>query len=190
MKKVIGLLSLAGLVLAVGCTKLKNLTTINVDVPLSNSTSIPKVYDTSNHIPFPAAGVSASLPSISIPTNSQQFISGNNTTVNDITSVSMKSATIQMTAPSGANFDYLDSINVYLSATNLPTILFASKTSIPKGQNTINLDLSPADTSMKSYFLKDTLNISANAHFNNLPPANYSVIQTTITFHVTANPLN
>lgn len=188
-KNVAFFVGLTGLIFAIGCTKLKNLTTISVDVPYSNNIQIPKIYDTSNHIVFPAGGVSYALPTISIQPNSQQFIAQNNTTVNDITSVSLKSATLQMTAPSGANFDYLDSINVYLSAKSLPTILFASKTSIAKGQNTLNLDVT-ADSSLKAYFLSDSLYLQANAHFNNLPPASYSIIQATVTFHVTANPLN
>ncbi len=188
MKKTLSIISFAGLIFAIGCAKLKSLTTINIDLPTyTNQIYLPSVYDTlTSH--FPAGGVQISLPALPIVTNSQQYISTYNTTVKDITSISVKQATLQMVSPSGAYFDYLDSISIYMSATNLPTVLFASKTNIPKGQNILTLDVA-ADTALKSYFLKDTIYMQTNAHFNNVPPAS-SVVESKITFHMVANPLN
>ncbi len=188
MKRTLCILGFAGLVLAVGCAKLKSLTTINVDIPYSQTVTLPAVPDTTGAIKFPTGGITVTTPVTPVPTQSSQYISNNNTTSKDITSISMKSATLQIINPSGGYFDFLDSISVYLGGNNLPTILLATKRGIPKGQNTLNLDV-PVDSSLKSYFLLDTMNVYFTAHFNNPPPKNLSV-NSTFTFHMVANPLN
>jgi hypothetical protein len=188
MKKTFIIVVCAGLLFAMGCAKLKSLTNININLPAyEGDINIPAIYDTTR-VPFPTSGIYLTLPQQAVPTMSQQYISQYNTTSDKITSISISSATLQMVNPSGANFNYLDSISVYLSAPNLPTILLATKMSVPKGQNILNLDV-PVDSSLKSYFLKDTIYLQAKAGFNNVPPAS-SDIKSKITFHMVANPLN
>ncbi len=57
MKKTLSIIGFAGLIFAIGCAKLKSLTTINIDLPTyTNQIYLPSVYDTlRSH--FPAGGV-------------------------------------------------------------------------------------------------------------------------------------
>ena len=91
-----------------------------------------------------------------------------------------------MKEPSGSNFDFMDTIRVYVSAQGLEEKLAAKKYGIPKGQQTLELDCE--DVNLKEYFIKDTMYIRFGGHFTGVPDSN-AKIELTPTFNMLANPL-
>ena len=184
MKKRIWIL--AGLViLAAGCVKIKNLTNINVNIPYSETINVPSDWDSVSH-PFPPGGVTTDLPSVPVATNSDQYISDNNTASDKIISVTLKSLSITMLAPPDSNLNYIDTVWLYISAKSLPEVLVAQK-GVPKHVSSVSLD--PQGVNLKNYFLQDTMYVRMKARYNSMPPAG-SEIKFSSNFNMLANPLN
>ena len=180
----IGALAVAAIA---GCSKVKNLTNLGVDIPYTDSIAAP-TFDTTGGIPFPTGGLPIQFPTLSMPTNYQTYLTQYNTSSDKIVSVNLKDASMDISGPSNANFNFLDSISVYVKATGLPTKLLATKGSIPVGQTHITLNAS-TDLDLKPYFMKDTMYFETQAVFDSLPPAN-STININNTVHMVYNPLN
>jgi hypothetical protein len=168
------------------CDKVKQLANINQNLTYTETISIPELpggIDT-----LPPGGVAAYFPGQGIPTNSQDYLNQFGTTAALITHVKMTKLAAVITQPSGANFDFIDTINVYLSANGLDEKLVAYKHGISKGLTSIDLDC-PSDINLKEYFLKDTMYLRFGGHFVGVPKSD-SKIDLTSTFNLLANPLN
>jgi len=166
-----------------GC--IKNLTNINKEIDYSQEFSFSGVPGGGTTLP--PGGVRANFPIFAFATNAQQYIDQYKTSSDKITSLKLAKCNLTMSLPANGNFDYVDSIQIYLSATGLNEKLAAYKYDIPKGQNTISLDKSTDE--FKEYFLKDSMYVRVSAHFVAVPDSN-SKINMETGFNMIANPLN
>lgn len=165
------------------CNKIKHLVNINADLPYTKAFQAPK-FDTSIHIP--AGGINFSLPKEAIETNSEEALALYNTTPENIISVKMSRFAQKVTDPQNANFDFFDSLRVYLSVPGLPEKMVAHTYHIPKG--CAKLDLEYTDENLKDYFLRDTVYMRIQGHFVALPDeaTQYKI---DLNFNLLANPI-
>lgn len=183
----------ASLILAVvalgfiGCDKaLQDFTQFTIPVSYTQSvdinTGLPDSVKT-----VPSGGISLDFPKVGVATNRDQTLSANSTSKDKIISFKLGNVDMTMTQPSGANFDFIDSVRLYISTTSAKEVLIAHKYDIAKGQQTIKLD---CDTSadFKEYFFADSLYIRMGAHIVGIP-ASGSKTDIKPTFNLTANPL-
>lgn len=186
MKK--ALLPLMALVFIVlSCSKVKQLTQVEVDIPYTQTLDASKFPDKTHYPVLPFGGIRIDFPTIPVTTNSQQYLDQNNTTVNKINSVTLKSVLLQLTAPQGKYLDFLKSVSLSISSDTLAMIRIAHKENIPKGQTSIYLDDTAAN--LTKYFLEKTIYVNITATFDSIPPPG-TAINTITTFHLSANPLN
>src|SRR4051812_44904754 len=117
MKKTIRILPVALLIGTLfACNGIKNIANINVDIPYATQVNVPDVPGYTVGIPLPPGGLD--LPSITagFETNSKAYMSQYGTAANMVVSVTLKSMNIQIQSPPGQNFDFLDNIQIYMSA--------------------------------------------------------------------------
>lgn len=188
MKKLMILAFIALFAALTGCNKLKQLANINVDIPYTAQLNLPSLAADTPGIGLPPGGLSIPFPSVSFATNSQQYISQYHTSANMILDVYLKGLGIQLAAPANQNFDFLDSIRVYISANSQPEMLVASAYNIPKGQSLLNLTTN-TDVNLKNYFIQDTIYFRIQAHINAIP-ASTTQMNIVSVFHLLANPLD
>lgn len=189
MKKLMILSVVALTSLLTGCTKVKHLADINVDIPYNQEVTVPQYAGGGGieGLPIPNGGAQLPFPAIPVATNSKAYIAQYGTSAEKILSVTLKSLKLQMLAPEGRNFDFLDNVEVYISGQTLPEMLLASDYSIPKGQTTLVLNTS-TDVNLKNYFLQDTIYFRMTAHINSVPYSG-SHMNIASVFHMLANPL-
>ena len=168
-----------------GCSKLKSLTNIEVDIPYNMQTDPYDIVDSSVHLP--GGGQYFSLPSFAIPTNSKQYLSQYNTSTDKINSVKLSNLSMNIIQPTNGNFNFIKKVEVYISANGLPKIQVAANENIGLNVNSVTLTDTTAD--LKSYFLADTMYLQINAFFTS-PPAPHTQINVNATMHLSANPLN
>lgn len=188
MKKIALFVGIALITIALSCTQTKKLVDTNVDLPYSQSVNVPGTsLDTS--VPLPAGGVSLPFPAVGVPTHSKDFLNQYNSATDKVVSVDLKGASIEITAPSGANFDYMDSLQLYMSAVGQGEQLVAYIYGIPKGQSTLDLTVVP-NVNMKDYFIQDTMYYRMTTHINAFPPKAGETMTIATILHLIANPLN
>lgn len=132
-----------------GCSKLDELTKFNID------------YDTEVTIP---SSTGINLPfDIFTPdteTNSENKFESNDTRKDLIEEIKLTKLQLEVTSPSGADFSFLESIEVYISAEGLDEIKIASKTDVSPTSNL--LDLEVVDVDLKEYIKKDSYSLRLN----------------------------
>ncbi|MBS1585900.1 MAG: hypothetical protein JSS82_10195 [Bacteroidetes bacterium] len=183
MKRVVCLL----IILCVGltaCRKIKNLATITAHIPYDYDLTVPDYIDTFD-VPV-GPGLDIALPPIAVQTNSAENLAKYHTSGSKIVDVKLSTLGIRIIQPPGTNFNFISSMDAYLSAPGLPEIQVASINGIPKGVDSISLACSDAD--LKNYFLADMINIRLLGHFNNVPPPN-TTFRIHSVFTLRANPL-
>lgn len=151
--------------LTVSCKKLKDLATINKDIKYNETAEIPEAIDLL--VTIPPGGLSLSMPKIGMATNSAQYLAEYNTSADLVDEVTLKEVKLTIEQPPTQNFDFVDTIEVYLSGTNQPEKLAAYIYGIPKGVNQITLDR--ADLDIKDYFLSDTIYYRVYGHYIDKP---------------------
>lgn len=184
MKKVVTL-SLALLTLTfTDCKKLKELAEINQDFPYNEEVEIP--FGNSTGQPLPT-GIPVSLPPYSFATNYESYLDQYNTSTSKVIHVKLKSLSMRVTYPAAQNLDFLDTVRVYVSGTNLPEKLAAYKYPVPKGLRFLDLDI--VDQNLKEYFLRDSMFVRLTGFANALPAAG-TKMDLAVKFNLKANPLN
>lgn len=168
------------------CQKIKNLANINVDIPYSTQVSVPKVDGTVG-VPIPGGSV-IDFPTVGIEPNSKAILAQYHTSQSKIVSVDLKSLSMQVITPPDLNFDFLDTVQIYISANSLPEMMVAYKYGIPKGSNTLDF-ITVTSVNLKGYFLADTLYLRMRAHINTVP-ASGAQLSIASKFHLVANPLD
>lgn len=89
-----------------------------------------------------------------IPTNSEEVFSNNNTNTDLVEEITMTEMTMKITSPDTQTFDFLKSIEIYMSAEGLDEVKIAWYTDIPQtGLTSISLETSEDD--LKEYIKKD-----------------------------------
>jgi hypothetical protein len=170
---------------AASCDKIANLTDIEKDLSFNEIVDVPgKPVDVDTVLP--GIPVIADLPKMAFATNSKDFLESNGSVATSeyVHHVKLTKFTASIDMPQNGNFDWTDSIYVYISASGLNEVLAASKT-ISKGQNSV--DLNCKDIDLKEYFLKDSMYVRFGGRFVDLPQEGKIRIQPT--FNIKANPL-
>lgn len=82
-----------------------------------------------------------SIPTPNVTTNSSQSLKNNNTDINKVKNIRLESLTLTVTSPSTGNFQSLQSIKIYITASGQDEKLIAYKNDIPvDAGNTLSLD--------------------------------------------------
>lgn len=88
-----------------------------------------------------------------ITTNSESTFGSNNTSADLIESIKLKAMNLDITAPGDRDFDFLNSIKIYIDADGLSEILIASLTDIPADVDNIDLEIN--DNDLKDYLTQE-----------------------------------
>ena len=187
MKRIMCLTGAALLLTVTGCSKIHDFANINVDIPYNQQITVPQVAGDAAGVPLPAGGANLPFPAFPVMTNAQQYVSTYKTSIDKIISFDLNSMVIQIQSPPNQNFDFLDSIQLYISANSQLEMLVAYANSVPKGQTTLSLTAMPG-VNLKNYFIQDTMYYRLNAHINAVP-ASGTVLNIASSFHLLANPL-
>jgi hypothetical protein len=187
MKKTM-VLAAIGIVLFSACSKIKQLANINVDIPYSQQFSVPQVAGDTQGVALPAGGISLSFPAVGFATNSQQYISQYNTAVSLITDVDLKSLELQILSPATQNFNFIDSVQIYISAPSQPLVLVAYEYNLPQGSTSLNLT-TLTSVNLKNYFVQDSIYFTLVTRLNAIP-ATGTQMNMAAQLNLLANPLN
>jgi hypothetical protein len=76
----------------------------------------------------------------------------------DISDVYFERLTLSVTDPAGADLAFIDSLEFYVSADGLPTILVASRYNFPAGQGSVEMVLEDVD--IVDYVVADSMDIT------------------------------
>ncbi len=185
MKKI--LILVAAAISLSACQKVKNLANIGFDIPYSQSETLPNVPGYTYGMQLPAGGVELPFPPATVATNAQHYFDQYHASSKNIVSAALTSMSMQITAPAGQYFDFLDTIELYVSTESQPEVLVAYAYNIPKGQTTLDLTTMPG-LNLKNYFVQDSIIVRLNAHINAVP-APGTTVQLSGKFHIVANPL-
>lgn len=147
MRKILYFLSL--LTLLFGCDKIDELTKFNLD------------YETQVTIPS-SAGINLPFDVLTpeTETDSETKFNSNDTRKDLIEEIKLTELQLVITLPSDADFSFLESIEVYISADGLEEIKIASKLDVPETPSTLDLEVSDVD--LKEYIKKDSYNLRLN----------------------------
>ncbi len=151
---------------------------INEDITYSEE------IDLAQSIPLPIA--IDTVIEKALATNYQSYLDQYNTSSSKVTSVKMTKLSMRVTVPQSQNFDFIDSVSVFVYANDLNNILAAKKMPFPKGSRFVEFDV--IDQDLKQYFLRDSLFVRVHGHLNSLPGAGTKLDLST-TFNLKANPL-
>ena len=179
-------MAITALMGAASCDKAKSLADINVDIPYNSSINVPDGGYTPGQA-LPLGGVSLPFPALPIPTNSKSYIEQYHTSTDKIRTVGLKSLQLEMQAPTSYNFDFLDTVQVYISTRTSPEQLIAYQYNVAKGLSTIPLTTVSA-VNLKDYFIQDTIYFRLSSHINAVPPSGTQLNIKSV-FHMVANPL-
>lgn len=172
MKKTLFLAPLLALLVVAGCKKnvLDDLLTFTVDVSQDSKIPPPSVFFTG--LPKP----------VSIITNSEASFRNNKTTRDKVKNVLLDQMQLTLVSPTALNFDFLDTLRVYINTPNVNNrIEVASLFNPPKGVKTLTLvptterldDYLKADTyeltvysrQRPNFFVRDSLTIRSDTRF-------------------------
>ncbi len=102
-----------------------------------------------------------------LTTNSAQTYENNNTSTDHIKEVHLKSLALTITSPSGVNFSFLKSAQIFLSASGLPEKMVASIDNNTSTSTTINL--TPTGDDLKDYLAKSSFTLREVVTTKNTP---------------------
>jgi hypothetical protein len=187
MKKYYLILALAAAGIT-SCDKLKTLGDISRDFTYTEKVDMPSVPGLPAGVDsLPAGGYTGYLPSRAVATNSKQHIGESGSTPDLVKHVKLTKFAAAIYQPAGANFDFTDTVRMYISAQGLEEKLAAYKYGVPKGTQNLELDVTP-DVNLKDYFVKDSIYIRFGGHFVGTPDS-ATKLELTTTLNMLANPL-
>lgn len=133
-----------------GCKKLDKLTQFRME--FDESVVVPAA--TQIDLPF-------DIITPEIETDSETTFSVNDTRKDLVEEIKLEKLTLSISLPSDADFSFLNSVSIYLSAEGLPEVKIAWKENIPSNiGDTLELDVSDAD--LRQYLLKDSIKLRLN----------------------------
>lgn len=176
MKKVLLLTTLLFGLFAGSCQEIDKLLTFYID----DSQNI-KIASS-----FPV-GVAAPLLPVAVPTQSASTFKNNNTRADLVKDVSLNKLALTIADPNSENFDFLRSIEVYISTGNGgDQILLASLSEVPKGVQSITL--TPTKAKLDSYIKAESYTLTTKATIAKAISRDIT-IRADSRFKVTADPL-
>lgn len=141
-------------------------------------------FEYSTSFDIPATGILGGLvqtPPQRIETNSSTSLEDQGTKAKWVKTIYLKKMKGVITKPSNEDFDFLESIEVYVSADGFDEILLASNYDIPRNVNTI--DLNPSGCNVKELLLKDAFQIRTVSKASN---SNAVTVKADLTFEIEA----
>lgn len=147
----------------IGCEKIDEVT--QFDMEFNETVVIPSTIGV--NLPF-------NILTPNIETNSESTFAVNDTRKDLIEEITLKTLNLTLTSPSNADFSFLTSIIVYISAEDLPEIKVAWKDRIPDDIGNV-LDLELSDVDLKEYIQKDEFDIRLNTTTNKLLLSDHSI---------------
>ncbi|MEZ5016605.1 MAG: hypothetical protein R2800_06090 [Flavipsychrobacter sp.] len=180
MKKILLISFITTSVFFASCDKLKELTSFSQDFDYKEFIDVPGLP--SQQTQLPQGGASESLPRFGIATNSKEHIEKYKTATNLITDVLLSKLNMTITNPLNSNFNYVDTIQLYVSSSASGTNeqLIAYKNNIAKGIQKVDLDVT--NINLKEYFILDSMYYRVYAHFVEIPAKETRVeLNTTLT---------
>jgi hypothetical protein len=142
----------------------------------------------SEQIKIPASGLvnTPLITPVPVTVNSKQSFENNNTKAELVKDVRLTGLTLTIVDPAAENFNFLQSIRIYIGTNNNDKTLLASLNQVPTGVSTIELtpEKSPLDKYIKaeSYTLYTEVTLKSNV-------ARELTVQAHSRFSVTADPL-
>jgi hypothetical protein len=134
---------------------------------------------------FPV-GVVLPLSPIPVTTNSEETFKNNKTRAELVKDVSLNKLTLTIADPSNENFDFLRSIELYLSSEKAGETKIAYLDAVPKGVKTI--ELKSTNAKLDQYIKGDTYTIRTKASIGK-PITRDIAIKAAMRFKVTADPI-
>ncbi|MBC6610413.1 hypothetical protein H8B15_05745 [Hymenobacter sp. BT507] len=176
MKKVLLLATLFLGLFIVGCKEIDKLLTFYIE----DSQNI-KIASS-----FPV-GIAAPLSPVAVPTQSASTFKNNNTRADLVKDVSLNKLALTIADPNSENFDFLRSIEIYISTGNgSDQILLASLSNIPTGVQSITL--TPTKAKLDSYIKAESYTLTTKATIAKAITRDIT-IRADSRFKVTADPL-
>jgi hypothetical protein len=181
MKKIY-FLAIAALVSFNACNKdVKSFANVDEDIPYHEEVEVP--IGSSIAIPLPL--ILDSSQYYAFATNYQSYMSQYNTSPQKVISVKMKKLSLKITNPPNGNFNFLDSIVVYVLSNGQEKL--AGFKAIPNGVQEVELNITNED--YKQEFLEDSVHVKLRGFLSEIP-VNGTKIDVSTVFHLLANPLN
>ncbi len=132
------------------CDKVDELTKFDID------------YDTSVVI---ASAANINLPfdvvTPDVETNSESEFAVNDTRKDLIEEIKLKSLRLELASPEDADFSFLESVEIFISAEDLPELQVASIVEVPMDAGTV-IELDTSDDDLKDYIKKDRFSLRLN----------------------------
>lgn len=154
------------------CKKIDELTQFEmdytVDIEVESSTNI--------NLPF-------EIITPDVQTNAESTFSANDTRKDLIEEIKLTNLKLTLKSPSGEDFSFLESVEIYLSAEGLSEVKIAWKENINSTTNVLNLDVLGND--IKEYIKKDKFKLRFSAVTDEILTTNHE-IEAKSTFFVDA----
>lgn len=161
MKKYL-FVALAGIVVLLGCEQISKLT--QFDFPINYELNVPA-------LPVVTGG---HTQTVTVKPNLKTELEKRNYSNDFLEKVILKNASIELTAPETRDLSFLKSIEVFISATNLPKIPIARATTINDNVGKA-LPLIVESTDLKSYMLNDEVKITVKAATDKVTTETYTL---------------
>lgn len=170
MKKTISIIAILALVVGINVSCKKKPTEFDIDY--TNTVTIPASSITVN--------VPANFESPEIPTESKEKFSSKKTLKDYVEEIKMTRFNLSV---DNGNLDFLNSLSIYIKASNQPDVLVATKTVIPQGVSSFAMDLE--DLNIKEYIFNETIKFKVNVTIQS-GMANTAQLKMDQTVHVKA----
>lgn len=132
-------------------------------------------------------GTPVNLETPDVETNSSQKFENNDTRADLVKDVFLKNSVLNIMSPEDQTFSFLKSIEVYMSAEDLPEILIAEKQDIPEDIGR-ELELDTTNDALDAYIKKEEISLRFKTVTRETITENIK-INCRNTFDVTADPI-
>lgn len=134
---------------------------------------------------FPIGQVVPLTP-VTVTTNSEDTFKNNQTRGELVKDVTLNKLTLTVTDPQGGNFDFLESIEIFISSDNEAEVKLAYLDEVP--QNATTIELKSTNAKLDEYIKSDTYTIRTKAVLAKSISSDID-IKADMRFKVTADPL-
>lgn len=162
MRKILIPILFAAIILT-SCDSLSKLT--QFEMPFTASVTVPA--STPLNLPL-------SLPTPDIETNSATFFSSKNIDTDLIDQITLKKFELSLNSPATGNFNFLKTIEIYISAEGLDDVKIASLGDIPNNAAK-SLQLTVDSVNLKQFILKDKFGLKVKATTDETIMSDYKI---------------
>lgn len=146
-----------------GCQKIDELTQFEMD--FTEIVVIPSSIGI--NLPF-------NINTPDVETNSESTFAVNDTRKDLIEEIKLKSFILTLKSPTNADFSFLESISVYISADGLSEVKIAWENNVTSDiEKVLNLEITDLD--LKDYIMKDDFNLRLNTVTDELIMSDYTI---------------